>query len=99
MRVHLSYPAVTLLAAAAFAAPVPAAEVPAVRVIASNPGASAQVMVDTVTAPLEQQLRGMDGVTSIQSESRDGRAVITVYLKRNTNVPVAQVLVQNRVAL
>jgi multidrug efflux pump subunit AcrB len=72
---------------------------PAVRVIAFYEGASAREVADTVTAPLEEQLRGTEGSTSIRSESRSGQAVITVYFKPGTNMQFATVLVQNRASL
>jgi multidrug efflux pump subunit AcrB len=72
---------------------------PAVRVIAFYEGASAREVADAVTAPLEEQLRGAEGSTSIRSESRSGQAVITVYFKPGTNIQFATVFVQNRANL
>src|SRR5579884_2325893 len=73
---------------------------PAVRVTASYPGASAPVAYETVAAPIEQQLRGMDGLARLWTECRhDGSVTLTAYLKPRSDVHIAQVLVQNRVSL
>ncbi len=74
------------------------------RVIAEYDGADASTVRDTVTAPLEQQLLDGEGLTSLglssmHSESRPGRSVITLWFEPKTNPDMAQVLVQNRVSL
>src|SRR4051812_41886235 len=52
---------------------------PQVVVSASYPGASAQVVADTVTTPLEQQINGVEGMTYMtSSSSNDGTANITI---------------------
>ncbi|MGI4748420.1 MAG: efflux RND transporter permease subunit [Janthinobacterium lividum] len=72
---------------------------PQVVVTASYPGASAQVVADTVTTPLEQQLNGVEGMAYISSASaNDGTSIITVTFNVGYDVDIAAVDVQNRVA-
>ncbi len=73
---------------------------PTVTVKATYPGASAQEIADTVAAPLEQELNGVDGMLYLSSQSvGDGKLTISVVFKPGTNVEQAQSLVQNRVAV
>jgi multidrug efflux pump subunit AcrB len=73
---------------------------PAVTVEASYPGANAQVVADTVAAPVEQQVNGVEKMVQMTSRSaNDGTYRLTVTFERGTDPNVAQVLVQNRVAL
>lgn len=73
---------------------------PAIGIIASYPGASAQTVQDTVTQVIEQQLNGLDGLRYIRSESNtDGSATIVVTFEQNVNPDTAQVQVQNKLAL
>lgn len=73
---------------------------PTIQVIANYPGASAQVMTDTVAAPLEQQINGVENMLSMSStSSSNGSYSLTVTFEVGTNIEDAQVLVQNRVAL
>src|SRR5580700_10802162 len=73
---------------------------PTVRVTASYPGASSNVVADTVAAPIEQQVVGVEGMMYMSSQSNnDGTHTLDVTFELGTNVNMAQVLVQNRVAI
>src|SRR5258707_6624453 len=84
---------------------LPVAEYPeiqprTVRVTASYPGANAQFVADTVAAPIEQQVVGVEGMLYMSSQSNnDGSYSLDVTFELGTNVNMAQVLVQNRVAI
>jgi len=72
---------------------------PQVVVSAVYPGASAQVVADTVTTPLEQQINGVQGMTYMSSSSsNDGSSTITVTFDVGYPLSIAAVDVQNRVA-
>src|ERR1700704_102782 len=71
-----------------------------VRVTAVYPGANAQVVADTVAAPIEQQVNGVEGMLYMSSQStNDGVYTLTVTFTPGADLNLAQVLVQNRVAL
>jgi multidrug efflux pump len=73
---------------------------PTVQVSCTYPGASAQVVADTIAAPIEQQVNGVEDMLYMSSQSgNDGSYSLTVTFKVGTNLNMAQVLVQNRVAL
>src|SRR5712691_9726863 len=73
---------------------------PVVRVSGQYPGASADVVAATVVAPLEQQINGVENMIYITSNSTgDGRFQIDVTFDLGTNLDIAQVQVQNRVAI
>src|SRR5438045_5538216 len=73
---------------------------PTVRVQANYPGASAQVVADTVAAPIEQQVVGVERMLYMSSQSNnDGSYSLDVTFEIGTDVNMAQVLVQNRVAI
>src|SRR6478735_31404 len=73
---------------------------PTVRVTANYPGANAKVVADTVAAPIEQQVVGVEDMLYMSSQSNnDGSYTLDVTFALGTNVNMAQVLVQNRVAI
>ncbi|NQY86585.1 MAG: multidrug efflux RND transporter permease subunit [Colwellia sp.] len=73
---------------------------PQVQISAVYPGASAQVVEESVIRPIEEQINGVENMMYIDSSaSNNGSAVITVYFKVGTDSDIAQVNVQNRVAL
>src|SRR5262247_1625668 len=73
---------------------------PTVRVTANYPGANAKVVAETVAAPIEQQVVGVEGMLYMSSQSNnDGSYTLDVTFKLGTDVNLAQVLVQNRVAI
>ncbi|WP_010586723.1 efflux RND transporter permease subunit [Schlesneria paludicola] len=73
---------------------------PTVEVSAIYPGANSRVVSDTVAAPIEQQVNGVEGMMYMSSQcTNDGAYSLTVTFRQGTDLNLAQVLVQNRVAL
>src|SRR6266436_1642485 len=73
---------------------------PSVQVSISYPGASAQVVADTVAAPIEQQVNGVEGMLYMSSQmGNDGSYTLTVTFDIGADLNTALVMVQNRVAL
>jgi len=73
---------------------------PVINVVGQYPGASAETVAETVVAPIEQQINGVEGMLYISSNSTaDGRFSISVTFDLGTNLDTAQVQVQNRVAI
>ena len=73
---------------------------PTVQVSCTYPGASSKVVADTVAAPIEQQVIGVENMLYMSSQStNDGGYNLTVTFEVGTNLDMAQVLVQNRVNL
>jgi multidrug efflux pump len=96
---------VILLLGAIAAGLLPVAEYPEVtppmvRVSANYPGANAKVVADTVAAPIEQQVNGVEKMLYMTSQSNnDGSYTLDVTFEIGTDSDMAQVLVQNRVAI
>ncbi|WP_442507536.1 efflux RND transporter permease subunit [Novipirellula sp. SH528] len=73
---------------------------PQIVVRASFPGATPDVIADTVATPIEQEMNGVDDMLYMESSSSaDGTMQLTVTFKLGTDLDDAQVLVQNRVAV
>jgi multidrug efflux pump len=71
-----------------------------VTVSATYPGADSQTLADSVAAPIEAQINGVDNMLYMAStSSSNGQLSLTVYFSLNTDPDIAQVQVQNRVNL
>ena len=71
---------------------------PTVVVTAIYPGANAETIAETVAAPIEQQINGVEGMIYMTSQATsDGSLNITVTFEIGTDLDIAQVQVQNRV--
>ncbi|MFH5884967.1 efflux RND transporter permease subunit [Halalkalibaculum sp. DA3122] len=72
---------------------------PTIQVTATYPGANAETVLNSVVAPLEEQINGVEGMTYMSSTaSNNGRAQIQVFFDLGTDPDIAAVNVQNRVA-
>ena len=72
---------------------------PTVRVTANYPGANADVVMNSVVIPLEEQINGVEGMTYMTSSaSNSGVAQVTVFFEKGINPDIASVNVQNQVA-
>jgi multidrug efflux pump len=73
---------------------------PTVEVTARYPGADPKIIADTVATPIEQEVNGVQDMLYMSSQSTgDGTMILDVTFKLGTNIDIAQVLVQNRVAI
>ena len=95
---------IVLLGAIAFpnlpVAQFPEVAPPTVVVRANYPGATPDVVAETVAAPLEQEINGVEQMLYLSSQATsDGALAITVTFELGTDLDEAQVLVQNRVAI
>jgi multidrug efflux pump len=73
---------------------------PSIMVQANYPGADARVVAESVAAPIEQQVNGVEDMLYMVSQSNnDGSYNLTVTFKPGVNLNFAQVLVQNRINL
>jgi multidrug efflux pump len=78
----------------------PSVTPPTVQVACNYPGASAKEVADSVAAPIEQQVNGVEGIMYMSSQcANDGSYNLTVTFQQGINLDMAQVLVQNRVNL
>lgn len=73
---------------------------PTIVVSATYPGATPEIIADTVATPLEQEINGVEGMLYMSSQATsDGAMSLTITFELGTDLDTAQVLVQNRVAI
>jgi HAE1 family hydrophobic/amphiphilic exporter-1 len=73
---------------------------PTVKVTAFYPGANSSTIAETVATPLEQEINGVEGMLYMSSNSsNDGSYSLTITFALGTDLDMAAVLVQNRVAI
>src|SRR5438132_13652611 len=70
---------------------------PSIMVMANYPGASAKDVVESIAAPIEQQVNGVEDMIYMSSQSaNDGSYTLTVTFRPGVNLDFAQVVGQNR---
>ncbi len=73
---------------------------PTINVTATYPGATPEIIADTVATPIEQEVNGVEGMLYMTSQSTsDGVMTLTITFEVGTDLDIAQVLVQNRVSI
>ncbi len=77
---------------------LPDVDPPVVSVSTSYPGASAEVIENQITEPIEQQVAGIQGIERINSTSRDGRSNVTIEFALDRDIDVAASDVRDRVS-
>lgn len=75
----------------------PAVTPPTVQVIARFPGASPRELAETVAAPIEQEVNGVEGMLYMTSQAVDGQLTLAVTFAQGTDPDLAQIRVQNRI--
>ncbi|CDG81933.1 efflux RND transporter permease subunit [Janthinobacterium agaricidamnosum] len=71
---------------------------PSIVITATYPGATAQILDDSVTSVIEQEMNGADGLDYVESQSEaNGQVTITVTFRPDINPDLASVDVQNRI--
>jgi len=75
----------------------PAVTPPTVQVVAQFPGASPRELAETVAAPIEQEVNGVEGMLYMTSQSVDGQVTLAVTFAHGTDPDLAQIRVQNRI--
>ncbi|EBG0062690.1 efflux RND transporter permease subunit [Salmonella enterica] len=77
----------------------PSVTPPTVQVTTSYPGATPSVIAETVAAPIEQAINGVEGMLYMSSQMAvDGRMILTISFRQGTDPNIAQIQVQNRVS-
>jgi multidrug efflux pump len=78
----------------------PSVAPPSIAINATYAGASAEIVQDTVTSVIEQQMNGIDNLLYISSSSSSsGQSSVTLYFRSGTDPDIAQVQVQNKLQL
>src|SRR5262245_7921891 len=73
---------------------------PTIEVSATYPGANSTTVAETVGAPIEQQVNGVENMMYMSAQStNDGTYTLTITFENGTDLNIAQVMVQNRVSL
>jgi HAE1 family hydrophobic/amphiphilic exporter-1 len=73
---------------------------PTIQVTATYPGADSETIAQTVASPIEQEVNGIEGMLYMSStSSSDGRYALNVTFETGTDLDIATVQVQNRIAI